>query len=223
MMRSRINNWAFETVPQPGLNGRRGYQPRGKTLGGSSSINAMLYVRGNRRDYDNWASLGNNGWSYHDVLPYFKKSENNETHSDNEYHASGGPLNVAELRSPSSLNDEFLRSAQDAGLPHNPDYNGEKQFGSFMYQVTQKDGERCNVARAYLTPNLGRGNLRIFTHAPINSIIFEGKRAVGVRFVDGDEIREVRARREVILSAGAFGSPQVLLLSGVGPGVELQE
>lgn len=223
MMRTKINNWAFETVPQPGLNGRKGYQPRGKTLGGSSSINAMLYVRGNRRDYDSWANLGNNGWGYDDVLPYFKKSENNETHGDNEHHATGGPLNVAELRSPSSLCDVFLRSAQDAGLPHNPDYNGDHQFGSFMYQVTQKDGERCNLARAYLTPNLGRGNLKIFTHAPINSVIFEGKRAVGVRFYDGDEIREVRARREVILSAGSFGSPQALLLSGVGPGDELQE
>ena len=222
MMRSTINNWAFETVPQPGLNGRKGYQPRGKTLGGSSSINAMLYVRGNRWDYDHWASLGNPGWSYDEVLPYFKRSENNERFGADAWHGAGGPLNVADLSAPSVLDQAFLDGCADEGIPPNPDYNGKEQEGSFIYQVTQKNGERCSAAKGYLTPNLGRGNLRVFTNAPTDKLIFEGKRCIGVRFFDGSETREVRARREVIVSAGAFGSPQTLQLSGIGPGAELQ-
>ncbi|SFM02424.1 GMC family oxidoreductase [Variovorax sp. OV329] len=219
-----FNNWAFKTVPQPGLNGRRGYQPRGKTLGGSSSINAMVYVRGHRWDYDNWASLGNPGWSYEDVLPYFKLAEHNETHGGSSpFHGSGGPLNVAELRSPSPINQAFLAAAGMNGVPRTADYNGAEQFGAFMYQVTQKNGERHSVAKGYLTPNLSRPNLCVKTHAMCSRIEFEGKRARGVAFtVDGRE-QVVRARREVILSGGAFGSPQLLLLSGVGPGAELQQ
>jgi choline dehydrogenase len=222
MMRSTINNWAYETVPQPGLNGRQGYQPRGKTLGGSSSINAMLYVRGNHRDYDNWASSGNPGWSYEEVLPYFKKSENNERFGADEYHGAGGPLNVVDLNAPSELDQAFLRACIDEGIPHNPDYNGKEQFGSFIYQANQKNGERCSAAKGYLTPNLGRGNLKVFTHAPFERLVFEGKRCVGVRFFDGNEVREVRAKREVIVSAGTFGSPHLLQLSGIGAGSELQ-
>ncbi|MEJ8824337.1 GMC family oxidoreductase N-terminal domain-containing protein [Variovorax humicola] len=216
------NNWAFKTVPQPGLNGRRGYQPRGKVLGGSSSTNAMLYVRGHRWDYDHWASLGNPGWSYDEVLPFFKRAENNETHRGDPFHGTDGPFNVAELRRPSSINKAFLDAAAMKGVPHNPDYNGAEQFGSFMYQVTQKNGERHSAAKGYITPNLSRPNLSVRTHALTSRILFEGRRAVGVAYtVDGVE-KQVRARREVILSSGAFGSPQLLMLSGVGPGADLQ-
>ncbi|WP_213954807.1 MULTISPECIES: GMC family oxidoreductase [unclassified Variovorax] len=222
MMPTKYKNWAFKTVPQKGLNGRQGYQPRGKVLGGSSSTNAMLYVRGNRWDYDNWAALGNAGWSYDEVLPYFKRSENNETHRNSAYHGTGGPLNVAELRAPSAINKAFLAACAMNGVPHNPDYNGEDQFGSFMYQVTQVNGERCSAAKAYITPHLSRPNLAIRCNATTSRIVFEGKRARGVAYtVDGAE-KEVRARREVILASGAFGSPQLLMLSGIGPGADLQ-
>ena len=222
MVPTKINNWAYETVPQKGLNGRRGYQPRGKVLGGSSSINAMLYVRGHRWDYDHWAALGNAGWSYDEVLPYFKRAEHNETHGAGEFHGAGGPLNVAELRSPSPLNRSFLEAAALNGVPLNPDYNGAEQYGAFMYQVTHRNGERCSAAKAYLTPNLSRPNLKVMTHAPSARILFEGQRAVGVAYRQGGALREVRARREVIVSSGAFGSPQLLMLSGIGPGAALQ-
>ena len=222
MVPTKINNWAFETVPQAGLNGRRGYQPRGKTLGGSSSINAMLYVRGHRRDYDHWARLGNPGWSYDEVLPYFRKAEHNETWR-NEFHGQGGPLNVAELRSPSSLNQRFLQAAQNQGLPLNGDYNGAEQFGAFMYQVTHKNGERWSAAKGYLTPHLSRPNLKVMTQVLTEKVLLEQGRAIGVKArVDGT-VQEIRARREVILSAGAFGSPQLLQLSGIGPGAWLQQ
>jgi choline dehydrogenase-like flavoprotein len=216
------HNWAFKTVPQPGLNGRRGYQPRGKVLGGSSSINAMLYVRGSHYDYDHWAALGNTGWSYQDVLPFFKKAEHNETHPDNAYHGSGGLQNVAEPRSPSPLNQLFLEACALHGIPYNPDYNGAEQFGSFMYQVFQKNGERHSAAKAYITPHLARRNLSVKTHTVTTQILFEGTRAVGVRIDQGGRSSELRARREVIVSAGAFGSPQLLMVSGVGPVTELQ-
>ena len=222
MVPTKINNWAYQTVPQQGLNGRRGYQPRGKVLGGSSSINAMLYVRGHRWDYDHWAALGNAGWSYDEVLPYFKRAEHNETHGAGEFHGAGGPLNVAELRSPSPLNRSFLEAAALNGVPLNPDYNGAEQYGAFMYQVTHRNGERCSAAKAYLTPNLSRPNLKVMTHAPSARILFEGQRAVGVAYRQGGALREVRARREVIVSSGAFGSPQLLMLSGIGPGAALQ-
>jgi choline dehydrogenase len=223
MVPTRINNYAYQTVPQPGLNGRRGYQPRGKTLGGSSSINAMLYVRGHRFDYDQWASLGNAGWSYDEVLPYFKRAENNETLGDDPYHGRGGPLNVAALRSVSPINVAFLKAAAERGLPNIADYNGADNFGSFMYQVTQRNGERCSAAKGYLTPNLSRANLKVMTHAVSQRIVLDGRRARGVALrVDGRTI-EVRARREVILSAGAFGSPQLLMLSGIGPAAHLQQ
>ena len=216
------NNWAFKTVPQAGLNGRQGYQPRGKVLGGSSSTNAMLYVRGNRWDYDHWASLGNAGWSYDDVLPYFRRAENNETYGDDAYHGKGGPFNVAELRCPSAINKAFLAAAAMKGVPYNPDYNGAEQFGAFMYQVTQKNGERHSAAKGYITPNLSRANLSVRTHALTSRIVFDGTRATGVAYTVEGVDKQVRARREVILSSGAFGSPQLLMLSGVGPAAELQ-
>src|SRR6516225_8661092 len=155
-----LHNWAFKTVPQPGLMGRRGYQPRGKTLGGSSAINAMVHVCGHRRDYDEWSALGNTGWSYEEVLPYFRRSENNERLSD-RYHSQGGALNVADPRSPSAFMEIWLAAAEAQGIARNTDFNGAVQEGIGYYQLTQKNGERCSAASAFLTPNLGRGNLSV--------------------------------------------------------------
>lgn len=214
-------NWAYNTLPQSGLNGRRGYQPRGKVLGGSSAINAMIYSRGHRRDYDHWAELGNTGWSFQDVLPYFKRVENNERGAD-DYHGVGGPLNVADLRSTSSVSAAFVEAAQQCGIPYNPDFNGAEQEGAGFYQVTQKNGERCSAARAFLTPVLNRPNLQVLTDAHTIRVVFEDKRAVGVDYLQAGLRKTVRASREVILSAGAFGSPQILMLSGVGPSTHLQ-
>jgi choline dehydrogenase len=222
MLPTRINNYAYQTVPQPGLNGRRGYQPRGKTLGGSSSINAMLYVRGHRWDYDHWAELGNPGWSYDEVLPLFKRSENNERFRADPFHGNGGPLNIADLVSPSEVDEAFVQAAVNQGMARNPDYNGAEQAGSFHYQVNQKNGERWSAAKGFLTPNLGRANLRVVTHAVSARVVLEGRRASGVAYYQGGELKQVRARREVMLCGGAFGSPQLLMLSGIGPASELR-
>ena len=216
-----LMNWAFETVPQPGLNGRRGYQPRGRVLGGSSAINAMIYVRGHPRDYDHWAALGNAGWSYDEVLPHFRRSENNESRDD-AFHGRGGPLNVADLRSPNVFVDRFIAAAQQAGHAHNPDFNGAEQAGAGAYQVTQVGGERCSAARAFLAPALGRPNLCVITGAHARRIVFEGDRAVGVEIDRGGRREVLRASAEVLVSAGALQSPQLLLLSGLGPGAHLQ-
>lgn len=216
MLSKTINNWLFETTPQPGLNNRKGLQPRGKCLGGSSAINAMVYIRGHRWDYDNWAALGNNGWSYEDVLPYFRKSEHNERFN-NEYHGTNGPLWVSDSRTDSPFHDYFLKAANECGIPTVDDFNGENQEGAGVFQVTQKNGERLSSARAYLFPYMGkRSNLCVETSAHVQRILFEGKRAVGVEFKQGNEVRTLRARKEILLSAGAFQSPQILMLSGVG-------
>jgi choline dehydrogenase-like flavoprotein len=224
VIRANACNWGFETVPQPGLNGRVGYQPRGKGLGGSSAINAMIYLRGQREDYDGWAALGATGWSWHDVLPYFKRAENNERAGlDDSLHGHGGPLNVADLRSPHPFARLFIEAAQQAGIPANNDFSGETQEGAGWYQVTQKNGERWSTARAYLDPVRSRSNLSIVTGAQVLNLIFEGRRAVGVRFaLGGSDVREVRVRREVIVAAGALQSPQLLMVSGIGPGAQLQ-
>ena len=222
MVPRKINNYAFETVPQPGLNGRRGYQPRGKTLGGSSSINAMLYVRGSAWDYDNWAAQGNPGWAYHDVLPLFKRAENNEDFGGDDFHGRGGPLNVCYPRHASPINQMFIDAAALNGLPRVQDYNGATQEGAFMYQVTHKNGERCSAAKGYLTPNLGRPNLQVLTHAVSSRVLLEQGRAAGVEYHHGGQLKQVRARREVVLCGGAFGSPQLLMLSGIGPAAQLQ-
>ena len=214
MVPTKINNYGYETVPQPGLNGRKGYQPRGKTLGGSSSINAMLYVRGNRSDYDHWAALGNTGWSYDEVLPLFKRAENNEQFQDG-FHGQGGPLNVTYPRFDSPLSQMFLDAAALNGIAPNPDYNGASQEGAFLYQVTHRNGERCSAAKGYLTPNLHRPNLKVITRAVTAKIDIQNGRATGVQFYQGNQLQTVRARREVIVSAGAFGSPQLLQLSGI--------
>ena len=218
-----IHNWNFNTVAQPGLNGRRGFQPRGKVMGGSSSINAMVYTRGNRLDYENWAALGNPGWSYEDVLALFKRSENSECFGADAFHGSGGPLNVTYLRSPSSINQAFLNACVEQGLPQTRDYNGASQFGCAPAQVTQKNGERWSAAKAYITPHLTRSNLSVITQAHTQRILFEEKRAVGAEFLRAGQTTRVHARREVILSGGAYGSPQLLMLSGIGPATHLRE
>lgn len=222
MLPTKLNNWAFETVPQPGLGGRKGYQPRGKMLGGSSAINAMVYTRGHRWDYDHWAALGNTGWSYEDVLPYFRLSEHNEQ-IDNDWHGRGGPLWVSDLRTDNPFHARYLDAARQVGLPLTDDFNGAEQEGVGIYQVTQKHGERCSAARAFLLPHIGRrDNLHVEIHAQVQRILFEGKRAVGVEVLQGGTIQTFRARREVVLAAGAFQTPQLLMLSGIGPRDELE-
>ncbi|MDB5603654.1 MAG: glucose-methanol-choline oxidoreductase [Bradyrhizobium sp.] len=221
MVAGKVNNWAFDTVPQAGLNGRIGYQPRGKGLGGSSAINAMVYIRGHKSDYDQWASLGNTGWSYADVLPYFKRSEDN-SELDGEYHGKGGPLHVTGLRSDNPVRDIYLQAAREAQFRIRDDFNGDEQEGLGTYQVTQKNGERWSAARGYIHPHMAtRANLRVETNAYATRTLFEGKRAVGVEYRQGKETRQIRARREVILSSGAFQTPQLLMLSGVGDSAAL--
>lgn len=220
---TKLNNWALETIPQKGLNGRKGYQPRGKCLGGSSAINAMVYIRGHRDDYDHWAALGNTGWSYDEVLPYFKKSEHNER-IKNEYHGQHGPLNVSELHSDNPYQKTFIEAAKQVGYPLNDDFNGAEQEGLGVYQVTQKNGERWSAARGYLLPYIGkRPNLHVITQAMVSRIVIENGRAVGVEFNHKGQVTVVRANKEVLLSAGAFQSPQVLMLSGIGPRQELEK
>jgi choline dehydrogenase-like flavoprotein len=211
-----LAGWGLTTTPQPGLNGRSGHQPRGKVLGGSSSINAMCYVRGQREDYDQWAALGNPGWAWQDVLPYFKKSEHNERGAD-EFHGTGGPLHVMDLHSPNPFGLRFVQAAAQAGHTINPDFNGASQEGVGLYQVTHKAGERCSAAKAYLTPALQRPNLKVFTGAQVTRILLEKKRAVGVQFVQEGQLKQLNCQREVLLSAGAIQSPQILMLSGIGP------
>jgi choline dehydrogenase-like flavoprotein len=214
-------NWAFETVPQPGLNGRRGYQPRGKTLGGSSSINAMIYARGHRSDYDAWAAAGNPGWSYDDVLPVFKRAEHNQRGAD-AFHGDAGPLHVMDLRSPNRHTQAFVDAGVQAGWPANPDFNGAQLEGVGAYQVTHHQGERFSAAKAYLRPHLVRPNLQVVTGAQATRVRFEGRRAVAVEALVAGQAQVFSARREVLLSAGALQSPQLLMLSGVGPGEHLQ-
>jgi choline dehydrogenase-like flavoprotein len=215
-------NWAFATVAQAGLNGRRGYQPRGKVLGGSSSVNAMIYARGHRSDYDHWAAEGNAGWGFDDVLPYFKRSEDNARGAD-ALHGTGGPLHVMDLRSPNRFAPAFVEAGKQAGYPENLDFNGPEQEGVGMYQVTHKNGERFSAAKAYLTPNLARPNLHVETGAHTTRILLERGRAVGVEYLQGGELKQLRAAREVLLCAGALQSPQLLMLSGIGPRAHLLE
>lgn len=222
MVPRAVHNWAFETVPQPGLGGRCGYQPRGKVLGGSSSINAMVYIRGHRSDYDLWAAMGNHGWSYEEVLPYFKRAEDNQDFQDS-WHGQGGPLPVSHLRTDNPFQQHYLQAATEAGFPINKDFNGAQQEGLGIYQVTQREGERWSAYRAYLKPHLARTNLCIETQAHVERILLLGGRAIGVEFRQGDRVQRVMARREVILCAGALQSPQILLLSGIGDAEQLQK
>ncbi|OCW55658.1 GMC family oxidoreductase [Hoeflea olei] len=224
--RPKINNWAFATVPQPGLGNRRGYQPRGRGLGGSSAINAMLYVRGHPSDYDDWARAGCDGWGWAEVLPLFRRSERNIRGAD-RLHGDAGPLQVAEQRSPRPITHAFLEAAAEMQIPLNGDFNGPEQEGAGLYQVTQfwqqdRQGERCSVAAAYLHPVMGRPNLRVLTSAHATGVVMDGLRATGVRYRRGGSEHRAMARAEVILCGGAFNSPQLLMLSGIGPGEHLR-
>lgn len=215
-------NWAFETEPQSGLDGRRGYQPRGRMLGGSSGLNAMIYIRGHASDYDDWAAQGARGWSFADVLPYFKRAEGNER-LNGALHGSDGPLNVADQVSPNPLNQVFLAACDQLQLARNDDFNGAAQEGVGLYQVTQKNGERWSAARAYLPPEArARQNLHIATGTRALRVAMTGRRATGVVCRRGKADETINARRAVILSAGTFQSPQLLLLSGAGPANDLK-
>ena len=213
-------DWSMISDPEPGFGGRQRYLPRGRTLGGSSSVNAMVYIRGHRADYDRWAAMGFDGWGWDSVLPYFLKSEDNERGAS-EYHGAGGPLRVSENRSRYRTCEAFIEAAVEAGLPATDDFNGAEQDGAGWYQVTQRDGMRCSTAVAFLHPVLERPNLTVLTNAHATRLLLDGTRATGVEVDHQDALTEIRAEREVILAAGAYQSPQILLLSGIGPADEL--
>ena len=210
-------DWDYSTAPEPNCNDRRISLPRGKVLGGSSSINAMIYIRGNRLDYDDW---GVPGWSWDDLFPYFLEAEDNERGAS-EWHAIGGPLPVSDQRSGNVIAPAFVEAGTEAGLPRNEDFNGAAQDGVGMYQVTQRGGMRASAAVAYLHPAIERPNLTVMPYMHVTRVLFEGGRAVGVEATQLGQTQQLRAEREVIVSAGAFGSPQLLKLSGIGPGEEL--
>jgi choline dehydrogenase len=214
-------DWADRTVPQTHLNGRRIFMPQGRVLGGSSTINYMIYIRGNRDDYDQWARAGNEGWAYEDVLPYFVKAENNQTFI-NRYHGTAGPLKVASHPPSNPLVERYLAAAQEVGIAFNPDFNGESQEGCGPLQATIANGVRCSAASAYLHPARARPNLTVLTHAFATRLQFRGNRAVGVQYLRFGSVEKAEASCEVILSAGALRSPQLLMLSGMGPGPELE-
>lgn len=221
------NNWGFNTLPDPGLNDRCDYHPIGRGLGGGMSINTLLYVRGNRHDYDQWAQLGNPGWSYADVLPYFCKSENNQTFrgkGGNSYHGTDGPLWVEDVRTDNPWHSIIKQACIEAGEPYNPDYNGAEQEGFCAVQVMMKNGERFHAGKAYIHPYLNvRENLSLHCDTHCARILFEGKRAVGVEVVHQGITRTIRARKEVIVAGGGLLSAKLLMLSGVGNGADLQK
>ena len=216
-------DWCYKTEPDPGINGRVIEWPRGKVLGGSSSLNGLLYVRGQPQDYDRWAQMGNTGWSWDDVLPLFKRAENNERGAD-DYHGDKGPLSVSNMRIQRPITDAWVAAAQAAGYPFNPDYNGETQEGVGFFQLTAKNGRRCSSAVAYLNPARKRPNLTIVTHAQAERIVLEGTRAVGVAYTDRAGNKQIiKAGKEIILSGGAINSPQLLMLSGIGDAAQLKD
>ena len=224
--RPPIHNWAFKTTRQTGLNGRRGFQPRGKALGGSSAINAMLYTRGHPADYDEWADLGAEGWDWASCLPFFRRAEGNQWGAD-ALHGDDGPLQVADQNAPRRISRAFVDACEASHIARNDDFNGPRQEGAGLYQVTQfrhgaRKGERCSAAAAYLHPVLRRPNLTVLTHARAEKVLLEDGRATGVLVRRAFAPRRIEARREVILAAGAFGSPHLLLLSGIGPEDELR-
>lgn len=220
------SNYRYETVPQKGLNGRTGYQPRGKGLGGSSAINAMVYIRGHKWDYDNWAAMGCTGWGYDDVLPYFRKAESNERGA-NAYHGESGPLFVSNQRSANPVSHAFVDAASELQMRTNEDFNGDRQEGFGLYQVTQRNGERWSAARAYVEPIRDQGNVSIRTNTLVEKLVVEQGRVTGVRVRRGKNpgsgSEMLYARRGVILCAGAFNSPQILMLSGIGPADHLRQ
>jgi len=215
------NDWAYYTEPEGRLSNRSVYWPRGKVLGGSSSLNAMIYIRGHRSDYDRWRDLGNAGWGYSDVLPYFKKAENNQNGAS-EYHGASGPLHVSNPRSLNPLSEVFVDAAAQAGFKRNPDFNGATQEGFGTYQLTQRQGQRNSAAAAFLRPAMSRPNLTVRTNVQAFAVLFEGKRAALVNFQDGGGSKQERAEQEIIICAGAIGSPQLLMLSGIGPAEHLR-
>ena len=221
MARNQRVTQQFLTEPQPGLNGRRGLQPRGRTLGGSSSTNAMIYMRGHPQDYEAWAAMGNPGWAWQDVLPWFIRAESNERLAD-PLHGRSGPLNVADLRDPNPFSLRFVEAGVQAGLPRTDDFNGASQDGVGLYQVTQKNGERHSAAKAYLGPARGRANLAIFTRTTVDRIGLQEGRARTVHALRDGQPLVLTARREVVLSAGALQSPTILMRSGLGPAAHLQ-
>ncbi len=221
-MNNPATDWCFETEPCPGLGGRHLQWPRGKVLGGSSSINGLLYIRGHSSDYDTWRQLGNVGWSYEDVLPYFKRSENQERGGD-DYHGAGGPMAVSDVRMKREISDMFIAAAERAGIPRNDDFNGARMEGVGYFQNTVRNGLRCSAAVGYLRPARGRQNLLVVTGAHTKRVVVEQGRAVGVEYKVGGIDRTARARGEVILAAGAIGSPQILMLSGIGPPDHLRQ
>ena len=216
LFKDKTVNWMYQTEPEPGLDGRTIFQPRGKVLGGSSSINGLLYVRGQHEDYDRWRQHGNGGWGYDDVLPYFKKAENQARGAD-EFHGVGGPLPVSDSRHGDPLSDAFIAAAAETGIPVNKDFNGASQEGAGWFQTTTRNGKRASTAVAYLRPAKGRKNLHVETTALAQRILFEGRRAAGVEYRKEGSLRTARARREILVSSGAYNSPQLLQLSGVGP------
>lgn len=215
-------NWCYESQPEKHANSKREFLPKGRVLGGSSSINGMIYMRGNQRDYDNWAQMGCRGWSFADVLPYFRKAENNQRGED-EFHGVGGPLQVSDQSEIMPLSKALIAAGQEIGLPHNPDFNGEHQDGIGLAQVTMKNGVRSSASTAYLRPVKPRKNLHVETNSHVHRILFEGKRAIGVRYEQTGEIREAFAGQSVILCAGTYGTPQILELSGVGDAGRVQD
>ena len=222
MMHSKKMNWRYYTEGEPNLNNRQLFWPRGKTLGGSSASNAMCYIRGHACDYDEWASLGNEGWSYKEVLPYFKKSQHQERGGD-AYHGSHGPLNVSDLRIKNPLSEAFIKAAKQAGHRYTEDFNGADQEGVGYYQVTQKNGQRCSTAVGYLRPAEERDNLTVITDALTTRVLFEGTKATGIEYRKEGTTHTLRCSGEVLLSGGAINSPQLLLLSGVGKKEQLDQ
>lgn len=221
-MFSRKYNWRFQGKAEPDiLKGQKPFTPRGKMLGGSSSVNAMVYIRGDKTDYDHWASLGNKGWSYTEVLPHFKRVEQNENGAD-EFHGGDGPLYVSNCTPQYPLTEAFIEAGQQVGYPLNKDYNGASLEGVGAFQFTIKDGERCGAKRAFLAPAMARPNLTVLTYARATRVLFDGKKAVGVALQLKGKATEVKARKEVILASGSINSPQLLLLSGVGAKADLE-
>jgi len=216
-------NWLYPTEPDPGTGGRSHVWPRGKVLGGSSSINGLLYIRGQHADYDGWRQLGCEGWGWDDVKAYFLRAENQERPGCGELHATGGPLNVSDVTQTHEVSDDVIEACVQAGIPRNDDVNGETQEGVAYYQLTVKNGQRCSAAVAYLHPAMERPNLRVETEALTTRVLFEGKRAVGIEYRQGGEVKTARAAVEVILCGGAINSPQLLQLSGIGPAALLKQ
>jgi choline dehydrogenase len=212
----RSVNWCFETEPDAGAAGRKIFWPRGKVLGGSSSINGMVYIRGQKEDFDHWRQLGNTGWSYEDCLPYFKRAFH-QTRGADDYHSTGGPVTVSDFPPTDPISQAFIQAAQEVGVPYNGDFNGAVQEGVGYHQTTTRNGRRCSTAVGYLRPAMKRPNLQVITHALSERITFEGTRATGIVFNQNGTQQTVRAAKEVILCSGAIGSPHLLMLSGVGP------